>query len=807
MRNRWIFGVVCLALSSFHQTYAEDTTDRASKRNNEAVLESFSPGQGRASQGWRGVGRISAPWLLKMRGSSKGRGGKKEKPSMAVDGEELTFEFDELVTPKYGGVVHWLGHVEGKPGSRVRFTLPSSAIFSNNPDDLQAEAGVSGTISVGNKTYRVRPAGRNLQVIYEVADDSPSLSRMEVGGDDVRAERKARRLEAQGLRFDKLKGIDPETYSIGRRGVLTRIDMEEAKWLDNMTFRSERDFDTLMEELGPMLPLVGDERFVFENKGYSAEHVYYDFIQYIGDIPVVNARIRVFVSNDSDRALRVHSKIYQDMGLASTPRVNQGVAIDTALAHLKKQRGFESFEPVTVDAMRMYIQSHSERGDPLKLAWSIWMSDGQFNRQVVVDGETGEVLPSVTVHYGQVKVCDRNDHPNYFNFSCLFKQPVYDSASQCADPSRCNLPKFKVPRDVALENHTIWEENIGPNCCGDVGINGVIDIVVDSDINADFSPTPSPNPVTVEAIYANGSYSVGPGSSRPYRTIGITPAGAGDTELVAHEMGHAILHAVNPDVHNMSRPTLESVDRITRAVKEGIADINALIHKNAQKTPPYSNPSWVVLTRNMSVRKTFPTNVVIPANDYETGRILGYAFYRLVSNSNGVDFKAAGRIFHRSLEEITDDDNNSGISFEEVRRAMVKAASTAAEKAAVNEAFQDAGIVFTPSNGGSSSPSGPPSGGSGTVSAPGFVNGSVTTACSTNAVSFHTNVWGSSTGASVYDVYYSLDSFTYQYGFSEFATSAPTYNTVDVWVKVSSCNGSGCSVLSSDNYFQEYFCN
>lgn len=365
------------------------------------MLASFSVGRDSSPSAWRSLVQIDTRDLVDKQGLAT------DGFSMNVGGEELTFEFEKMVTPRCGGVVHRLGHIATEPGGRARFTLPR-ILASDSAANLQSELGVAGAVSVGSKMYRIRPAGRGFHVAYESTQRSNSLSKFDVDAASMRFEREARLLEAQGLRFDMLEAIDPEAYSIGISGGLTRIDVGDNLLFGHLTFRSEQDFAALLEELGPLLPVFGEEQFVFADEWFSGDEKYFEFEQYIGDIPVVNARIRVFVNSESQRVSRVDSQVHQDMGYPNTPRTSESEAADIALAFLKTKRGFESFEPMFVDAMKMYIPASSE-ADYLSLTWSIRMSDGQAFPLVVVEAERGEILPSVSLEGGQVAECDTHD--------------------------------------------------------------------------------------------------------------------------------------------------------------------------------------------------------------------------------------------------------------------------------------------------------------------------------------------------------------------------------------------------------------
>ncbi len=181
-------------------------------------------------------------------------------------------------------------------------------------------------------------------------------------------------------------------------------------------------------------------------------------------------------------------------------------------------------------------------------------------------------------------------------------------------------------------------------------------------------------------------------------------------------------------------------------------------------------------------------------SSYENGKILGHVFYELFNQNNAVNFKTASQIFLRAIGNLNDVNGNKGVSFDEFKTAMLEVAETSVLlQKAIQNAFADVKIG-SQSNVELSSP-------------PSSVNGYITTACDTeNMISKHTVTWPNVSGANYYNVWYSPDNFNYIYSFSTTALSAPTYNRLNVDVKVSTCNDSTCGIQSEDSYFQQYFC-
>ncbi|WP_144079941.1 M4 family metallopeptidase [Haliea salexigens] len=718
--------------------------------------------------------------------------------SMSTMGSSLTFEFVRLETSAYEGVVHWIGTVAGYPESRVRFTIDGDSIFGGESDEPMASR-VAGVIQFNDKSYSLRPMGSaSAHVIY--ASDAASRTGLRLDADS-KDEYRARYLEAMGIRKDLLENRDSSTYSIGMGGVTTGITDLASDITRGFTFESEADLPALLKLLGPYIPLIGSESFELREVLGDGEGGHaYDFVEYIDGTLVAGPHLRIFVDGETNEVTQMIGSVEPDRGFSKAPKIDSAAALQLALESAHKMVPRSSFQPAREEPHLVFVRNPRGSKSPVSIAWAIYLHDGEMVELFLVNGETGAVTRNIQIEYGDVQICDAED--SGFSFKCHIRTPVWDENGVCQQAqSKCNLPKFAVPKDVARGNLDMWEDLIGPNCCLSVGLGGLLDVMVNSDLPGDFS-------VTAPGLYVKGVFDTGL-SQIPYETIALQKNSGSDSDpdLIAHEMGHAIHDARSPATRALGAGGTTAENRQTNAVKEGIADINAIIYENYIKSPPFNSPNWESSGRILSEERVFPDDLSsIPGSRHENGRILSYAFHQLVVRSNGVSFDSAARLFLKSLLVLNDADNNDSLSFDEVRQAMIATATTQTQRNAINDAFAAAGISFTPGGGGGGGSTAPPVGGSGTPNAPSFVNGSLQTSCS-NGVSIHQNTWGSAGSATQYDVWYSLDSLNYIYSFSRSGTSALTQNTVDVDVKVNACNSSGCSILSLDSYSQGYYCN
>lgn len=783
--------LVLLAVLWSHAVYAGSATEPLTQKENARISQqyklasAFNPGQPHDLQ------YVDASTFIRASRNSS------ETVSLQLLGTRVDVSFVRTETHPLEGVIHWIGTIDGAADSYVRITIDSSSLFGSSTDSLTSSR-VAGIILLEGNTYALRPVGESgAHVVYQLKDVAAKGLRLDVGGE---AEQKARFLEALGRRHDLLQSRPKDSYSIGRGGAATTISEMSADITRHFTFESEADLPELLELISPYVPLIGAESFEFKEIMGGQTDRTYDFTQYIDGIRVVGANLRIFVDKATNEVTDIIGPLEPDLGFNKIPKISSADALQKALEWANSNLSHRVWQPSKFDASLVFLRNSVEWKSPVSIAWEIVVIDGEGGAEILfVHGENGAVRREAIVIADQVQICDADE--GGFQKFCHLRTPVWDEDGTCLQPAKCNLSKFKVPNDVTRENIDMWKDLIDTFCCLSVGIGGRLDVMVNSDIETVFG-----SPPLADGVYAAGTFDAG-FQLIPYETIGIDKDSGveDDPDLMGHEMGHALHHARSPMTFSLGTGGTLSTNRETRAVKEGIADVNAIIHENYKHNPKFSNPNWETSGRNLSVEKIFPDDISAGQSDWENGRILGYAFHELVTRNNNVDFDSAARIFLGSIKKLADSDSNHGLSFDEVRQAMIKAATTQIQKNAVNDAFAAAGVVFTEDGAGGGGGTAPPSGGAGTPSAPGFVNGSVQIPC-LNGVSIHENTWGSSASATQYDVWYSLDSIIYQYSFTSSGTSALTQNTVDVDVKVDACNVSGCSVLSLDSYSQQFLC-
>jgi hypothetical protein len=203
--------------------------------------------------------------------------------------------------------------------------------------------------------------------------------------------------------------------------------------------------------------------------------------------------------------------------------------------------------------------------------------------------------------------------------------------------------------------------------------------------------------------------------------------------------------------------------------------------------------------RDISDNKTFDDFVDSTAAGmaHQNGKIFGNMVYRL--RQNGLSIGQAAKVVVWIADGVTRD---GGLIEDKLDEKDIKDAVDA-----ISQLDQAIGIVLEAVWGQINGYEDPPAGGGGSGSplAPSFVTGFFN-GCYQNAVSLYSNSWGSSAGASYYQVFYSPTGGGYIYSFSTSFPGASTANTINAYVKVKACNSSGCSPLSASTFFQPHLC-
>lgn len=566
----------------------------------------------------------------------------------------------------------------------------------------------------------------------------------------------------------------------------------------NTLVYSEKDLPAVVEKLAPIIPLIGSEQFVFRSKRVSADTVVYDMHQTINGLYVLGRNLRIFFDRNTNQVVDILSSAAPDKGYSSKHRLSQDQAIAKAIngsSHLN----IKDDNAIETDSTLVYQWQGNGHDIELGLYWAVSIMVDGHALDIMLVAEDGTVRSTRQVVPLKAEVCSESNAMQGMHCTSPTINP--DGTCNVSPSSICSQPNVRDPYDTTLANGAMWDDLLSSGCC-EIGVGGEQTIIYDSDFAVRFPDSSGGEPAfVVSSVGAPGS---GIGIRIPVETIVINKNSSigSSEEAISHELGHALHYHLARDAFLTDNSATPEVQFEHHSVREGIADINAIIFENYQQSPPFNFPNWEIVGRVLSEQATYPNDMEWPNGSlHDSGRILGHAFYELVSNNNGVDFRTAATLFYRSLEVLSDLDSNLGISFDEVRAAMVRVGN-ASQDAAINEAFADAGVA--PVSDGSS---GGGSGGSnnGALSAPGNVSGYLINSCTENFTTTYNINWSSVSGATFYHVYYFWNG-TYTYAGSTTQTSQSIYTRINTHAKIQACNANGCSAISSDSFTTHYLC-
>lgn len=306
----------------------------------------------------------------------------------SVDKQPLSLIYEDLEYSGPGGLMHWLGHVQGDPESFVRLTFEGNLIIGEVAGG-SSYAQMSGIIITNEKTIKLRPAGLyDYHILYEVKDgDSNYL--LQLNNESIN-ETKARWLEAKGIQRDLLADIPRESYSIGNDGSLTslRRDLSHGE-IGQLEIKSYKDLPRALEVLSPYFALTGSEEFTLKRPQLRAgrDKDMYDFSETINGIPVYGGHLRIFVSKTSHKITHAFGPV-ADTGFPTEPGITEDDAKALVLAYIaQKYAGSEDqYVPQVTGLVYRGVKY------PLRLDWGfLILRNGHSKDSVLVNTETGEV--------------------------------------------------------------------------------------------------------------------------------------------------------------------------------------------------------------------------------------------------------------------------------------------------------------------------------------------------------------------------------------------------------------------------------
>jgi len=362
----------------------------------------------------------------------------------------------------------------------------------------------------------------------------------------------------------------------------------------------------------------------------------------------------------------------------------------------------------------------------------------------------------------------------------------------CELTSLCQDPQAKHPWEV-INNMEDWlSENTDGVCCDSVGgLSDTVDVMINSQDPQDLGPVYYPGQDTIVIPHPSA---LNPAKYNPVQAQNID-------DVMVHEAAHSVIKGVNEVLITATTTN----DALAAAMVEGFSDAIAVLYSEKFNPPGdtrvaedlFKNPSDV---RDISESKTLDDFVDSsdPGIQHQNGKIFGNMIYR--ARQAGLSIDQAVKATILILDQVNRDEGLIGDKFDQ------KDIKDALERITILD--QAIGVVleaiWRDMNGYEDPPTGGGGGGSNPPFAPSYVTGFFT-GC-TGTISTYLDSWGSSSGASYYDMFYSTTGGSYTYfGTSSFPSST-VYNNVDGYVKISACNSHGCSALSNSAFFQPHIC-
>lgn len=324
----------------------------------------------------------------------------------SVNKQLLTLVFEEYESSDQGGVIHWLGYVQGDSNSFARLTIDIESVFKQASDG-PVFSQVAGTILTKGKTIKLRSTGEeDYHILYEVKDnDNKYLLQL---NNESKKEKKARWVAAKGIQRDLLDEMPEASFMIGNRGSMTGLRNFTQGEIGELEVKSENDLERVVDVLTPYFPLIGSEEFTFYNRSLSADGYIYRLAESINGIHIDESSLRIFVSKANHKITNILSTIIIDKGFTTKSLILEDEAKNLALDYMVEQYGgsysqFEAFE-----AKLIYDRTNPWERDALRLHWAIEIYTDDVPVYVLVDTDNGNVVIWETVVELQTvaRVCD-----------------------------------------------------------------------------------------------------------------------------------------------------------------------------------------------------------------------------------------------------------------------------------------------------------------------------------------------------------------------------------------------------------------
>ena len=709
------------------------------------------------------------------------------------------------------------------PKERVRYV--TATIVGHNGrarfiiDDASGE--LVGNLIIEGDTFRVIPRELNKeqQLIYKLKKISPENHRRIKTRIISKVENKSvHRLERELLKTELLSVIKPTVLRQPSKisGGRTKLIGGSIGQIDVQKLVANRDISVIEEFLTDIEILTNSSSQVkykitkivgSQKRGYSV-----NFQQLINGLPLrSSSRIRFDGKGNITEISNLVLK--SDLLEIKQSKFSEAEVLEIAKKAARDYVGKPNLTFITLDRTPINVgYKITDSKHTLIPYWEVILYEveaGAGSYRIFIEGHSGKAKVSLTADHVttqiQTDVCEHESGiplPGCQDINIVI--PIYppitilstvreiiseSTAGQfiCEYSGLCQDPQAKHPWEV-INNMEDWlSENTDGICCSEVG--GISDSI-DVKINTLETGGPSFDIASGTASFPHPS-SLDPTIFNPVQSQTIDDA-------VVHEVTHGVIHGVNSD---LSEAIIDE-DPWATALNEGLSDAMAVLYSE-EFAPPgdtkvaedlFKNPGDV---RDISQSKTFDDFVDSTAAGMaqQNGKIFSNMIYRL--RQNGLSINQAAKVIIWIADTV---DRDGGLIEDKLDEKDIKeAVDTISAIDQVIGAILD--IVWNEMNGYED----PPSGGSGTPASPSFVTGFFT-GCYNNSVSLYSNSWGSSSGASLYQVFYSPTGGGYIYAFSTSFPGATTANTIDAFVKIKACNVNGCSALSNSTFFQPHLC-
>jgi hypothetical protein len=670
---------------------------------------------------------------------------------------------------------------------------------------------VVGTVVTPQRSYRITPADGDAQLVYRLTKNAATARRQLLPGPAIETQKR----HVQAVTAAELQ---PDVVTLRQRGDKLHVRGGKLGSFDARAASAD-NLRQVIERLGPLSNAASYGEFSITEQTRNRLR----FVQLIKGVPVV-ARNEITL-DAAGRVVDVRLSVVDPARAPTSPAIARERAMQVASRAYAAHIGAVGADVELEERPGLHYMV-TVQGQPLKL---------QYRYAVRTSGRTGDF---VTVDAIGEEVAISSALVGYWGDG--FDQDVYTTTSGAPDEGEaagtCMVhqdaqeppfgfgifgPCFTIDlwRTVGVLNEV--DENMKnaqytispmpPPCCDDLGDprpgrRRSLDVVLNTtSYPADRGP----------AVYHGGTYSI---LMRPYSGTGVNTAMNADS--ISHEMYHHV-----QDRRGYLAP---ETDKFGTAVREGMADAfaaaNGLISaaqvaSGAMDTLLAGDP-WIVGDgyggttsgiRDIPNTLNFDhvqTHVIagIPGWQHEAGRGIS-AFFRRLYEKNVMGSPTASkeyrffRFMTDTAAELEDWDNDQ-LDWPDLYEAIIKAAGNdTALKNAVNQVWIEmGGAVQSGVGSGPPAPPGTP-GGSGVAPAPLFVDGFFVGCNMQLHVTLHSVSWQSVPNASSYLPALNWSGIYRTYGLIPAPqTSATAYSNFNTDARIASCNGSGCSGLSVDNY-------